>query len=227
MKIFCCSDTHGEIPPFAGEAECFCHAGDLYNYLGKRVQGVSEKDYAKMKNHRGLVEWKQKIPCPCYFVKGNHDCYDLYNVMDQDLSEKIVQLADGLHLVGIGWSGSMYYDLPMERTLIPICERLLDQAVAQLKQGDHTIILCHFPPYYSFYGEYYEGFLFKTMTKMVEALRPLAIIQGHLHQLSGQAFTHEGTLLCFPGPQGMLLEVNGERVTAKRYQPTGKPDKAP
>jgi len=209
--IFCCSDTHGKAPPLPKKVDYLLHAGDFYNYLGELRHGMSEREFAGIKNNkRALTEWKKELSCPSFFVRGNHDTYDLQGVMSEDISGKLHRLSDGLVLVGIGWSGNHFCDLPMERDIIPICESLFDQAAAQMKQGEQSIILTHYPPYIEqLYSSYDEGFVFKSVRKAMEAFRPVLLIQGHLHQSNGQVFTHDGMMIAHPGPVGMTIEVDG------------------
>jgi len=216
--IFCCSDTHGKAPPLPKKVDYFLHAGDFYDYLGQLRHGMSERDFAGLKNNKQiLTEWKKNLSCPSFFVRGNHDVYDLHKIMSEDISGKLHRLSDGLVLVGIGWSGGVFCDLPLERDIIPICESLFDQAAAEMKQGEHSIILTHYPPYieqfYSSYGEGYdEGFVFKAVKKAMEAFRPVLLIQGHLHQKNGITFTYDGTMIVHPGPVGMTIEIDEANV---------------
>lgn len=211
MKLFCCADTHGKAPPLCKDADVYLHAGDFYNLLGGKIHGVSHKDFARMKNNeQTMTEWRKSVSCPVYFVRGNHDTDDFFNIMKEDISGKIVKLKDGLFLFGIGWSGQFYFDIPLDRDIAVICDNLLKQSLQEMKDGDHSIILTHYPPCIpEKHGKCEEGFLFNPVRKMIDALKPILVVEGHTHQDAGKVFWYNKTLIAHPSVKGSLFEIEG------------------
>jgi len=221
MKIFCCSDTHGKAPPLPKNVDFFLHAGDIYNQLGGKAKGVSPTDFAQMKNNcRELKAWRRKLCCPTFYVRGNHDTYDFCQLNLEDVSGKVKKLTDNLFLVGIGWSDYVFSQLPCEADLASICTSIFRETISQMKDGDHSIMLTHYPPFIKEkfaddLSPYCEGFNFNVIRKAVDALRPIAVIEGHTHQYNNSIFDYNGITVVNPSPKGMILEIEGNNVSIK------------
>jgi hypothetical protein len=109
-NLFCVSDTHGKAPPLVPPEANYClHAGDFYNRLGGKVQGLGKIDSQRLCNsEESLSRWYKSLTCSVHFVKGNHDTFDPYNIMSRnDVTGCVTQLAPKLFLIGLGWSGIM------------------------------------------------------------------------------------------------------------------------
>lgn len=219
MKILCCSDTHGKAPPVHPDADMILHAGDVYNHLGhtgkKNPLGVTYKEYIALANNKDqMMNWRKDWLKPVHFVRGNHDVEDIYSVMKfTDQTGAVERLSDNLLLVGIGWSGMLYYELPTERIINDVCVRLQRLIAMKHKEGDRFVVLTHYPPYFE--GLYDnkqdpEGWMFRSIARLCDDIKPLAIIQGHVHELFGNAIRRDGALILCPGPKGMLLDLSGE-----------------
>lgn len=211
QKFICCSDTHG-IPPrfdenkFGPESEhaAWLHAGDFYN----RVRSYGWVEWP------ALRRWHAERQIPVHMVRGNHDCKDTECVQGKCSIEGIVtKIAPKLFVVGIGWSGNDFFDLPGESDLMPVCSDVLRQAMFKMQPGDHSIVVSHYPALIKeVYGDVHspEGWMFDCVAKVLDALRPLALVTGHIHELFGQAGTWNGTLLLHPGDVPGVLTVNDD-----------------
>jgi calcineurin-like phosphoesterase family protein len=202
MRIGICSDTHGNpLPEFPSDCELILHAGDLYDF-------DELHDVAKA---RRLVE--QVASRKVAFVRGNHDITDhMRIIVTADLSGKLARLADWLWVVGIGIgcgnrkAGGVEVMTPTEGGLVGVCNQVLKLAVEHMKEGDRSILLTHYPARLPD-ERLDEGFRFDCVFKVAQALRPLAIVQGHTHRDFGRIKEHDGLTFIHPGPQGMILEV--------------------
>lgn len=221
MKIGCCSDTHGAVGPHRAfqqnklpsldGVDLVLHAGDLYEFDDITDDALLD-----------TVDWLSKNKV--LFVHGNHDVTDRYQLMVNNVSGKVARLRDGLWLVGIGW-GQAGVDgappdvaLPSEAHLIPQCSRILKTALENMSDGDHTIVLTHYPALTpkalaaqnaSGFGST-DGFFFDCVKKVCEALNPILVLQGHAHSMTGKAFDENGIKYFWPGPKGATFEVGDD-----------------
>lgn len=217
MKIFCCSDTHGKAPPLYQEANLFLHAGDFYNRLGPagKAKGISYKDYINVVNKQAeLEEWHKSRNQQMYSVKGNHDVEDPFNLLGfSDLTWGVERISKDILLIGIGWAGCVYFELPTEQIMQANVQTLKRQIALKSNTGDKFLVLTHYPPYFA---DLYEksnqnpdGWMFKCIAELCEELKPVAVIQGHVHELFGLAIERKGSIILAPGPKGMILDLSG------------------
>lgn len=218
LKLFCCSDTHGESPPRPPDDTNFVlHAGDFYNLIGGKSKGLSHKEFARFKNNRTtLTEWKSNLKCPSLFVRGNHDTDDLYGIFgpdkEADVSGKVIQLRENLFLVGIGWSGQFYFELPEESDLAEVCYKVLTQATSEMKDGDHSIILTHYPSLLEG-SPRSEGFRFQTVERLVSALSPILLVEGHIHyDYPVVSVDKNGTVVLSPSSKGASVTLSDDQT---------------
>jgi calcineurin-like phosphoesterase family protein len=209
LRLGICSDTHGDpLPDFPSDCPLVLHAGDLYDF-------DQINDPAKATR---IVE--QVASRKVAFVRGNHDISDDLRIMATcDLSGGLARLADGLWVAGIGMgcghrvaglSGAEVMT-PTEAGLVGVCGRLLQLAVKTMKDGDRSILLTHYPARLPGQREN-EGFYFDCVFQVCQALRPLAVVQGHTHSDFGKVQEHDGLVFIHPGPAGMVLEVSPDGV---------------
>jgi Icc-related predicted phosphoesterase len=74
--------------------------------------------------------------------------------------------------------------------------------------------LTHYPPLlnsvFKFSGNP-AGWAFKCIASLVDELKPVAIVAGHVHELAGKIAEYNGpgfkSLVVFPGPQGGVLSI--------------------
>ena len=205
-KFLCCSDTHGQLPPAVKDQSitAVLHAGDFFGMGKKQAQACR------------LQEWAAACPVPVLRVKGNHDCAPWGQLLEgcgHDISGQVVRIAPGLHVAGIGWAGEQYFDLPTEEDLKAVCDKALASARSTMKPGDRCVLLTHYPANLSEVfpsdGSDKTGVFWHCLRELIHALRPLAVIQGHVHGLflSQGQYTFNGgcTLVAYPGPEGGIL----------------------
>lgn len=210
MKIFCCSDTHGKAAPKPpNDAAIFLHAGDLYNQLCEN-RPINNCDEVAMDSWR-KNEW--------HFVSGNHDVYDALGIVrHRDVTGCVSKIADKLFLIGLGWHGGAYYDLPLNLDISSLCDKVLRQCLLKMCNGDHSILLTHYPPILpntpvgvlcpeeeGFSDP--EGYFYDSILDVINACKPKLVVCGHVHGLFGTDITYNGTRVIFPGPQGMTVEI--------------------
>jgi predicted phosphodiesterase len=206
MKIGICSDTHGEpLPEFPTDCEIILHAGDLYDFDDLHDSIKATK----------IVE--QVTTRKVVFVRGNHDITDRMKIMATcDISGKLARLGN-IWVVGLGL-GCGHRDgrkievmIPTEGGLIGICSQLLGLATENMKDGDSSILLTHYPARLP--GEKVnEGFYFDCVFKVCQALRPLVVVQGHTHRDFGKVIEYDGMTFVWPGPAGKVLELSSSGI---------------
>ncbi len=219
-KFICCSDTHSGLPPDLDDSDItgWLHAGDVYSHL------VFAKSPKASDAGLKLAEWLAAQTKPVYVVKGNHDCsFDMpFFDKAEHLSGRCVQIAPKLNLLGIGWSGGAYYDLPTESNLLKICEEAKREWIMRSMPGDSNIVLTHYPAWRQ---DLYpaardpEGWMFTCVRELIDEIKPMAVIQGHIHELFGNQFIYNGpdfkSLFVYPGPNGGTLSLDEENSRAE------------
>jgi len=220
-KFIICSDTHGMapvVPHGLDENGCvaWLHGGDFYNRLRKPPK---IKDYGPADGNSSatahLGTWLSARPIPVHMVRGNHDVMDPENAHGRfGIEGNVVEVAPGLFVAGIGWSGGAFFDLPLERDLAPVCRDVIRAAMLKMSGKDRLVILSHYPAWIK---EVYEkatggmdpeGWLFECVRDVMEKLTPVALVSGHIHEFFGQHAKHNGIILTHPGPSPIVLEVD-------------------
>lgn len=221
LKFLCCSDTHGEmLPALSAEgAVAWLHAGDVHN----KTRRSKEAKFSE-----AMAAWASLNNLPVHAVRGNHDCTlqsEFFNKFN-DMSGRCEELAPGLMLVGIGWAGGEYYDLPTERDMKAVCDEIRRSLLMKGKPGDRIILLSHYPPWSEKLYDIDErmaakhaGWLFSAVTELIDEIKPMVVIQGHVHEFFGNQMVYDGptcrTLIVSAGPNGGILNVDPELGTAE------------
>jgi len=193
MKFACVADTHSYGPPnLEGPFDAWLHAGDIY-------------DGRKKSFHKGWFDIEK-----LYIVHGNHDCNDHHGIFKKYSATGLVTpLAPKLFLVGIGWTGEQYFELPTEECLAKCCQEVLRQCMFKMKNGDQSIVLTH---YCALNGAIYcknpLGWFSSNINSVIDAIRPLVVIQGHKHSLAGKVWRYNNTIYINPGNKGMCLNID-------------------
>ena len=59
--------------------------------------------------------------------------------------------------------------------------------------------------------------MFECVRNLIDEIKPLAVIQGHVHDLAGKQFLYHGqdfiSLFSYPGPNGGTLTIDEEKKT--------------
>ena len=196
MRFYCLSDTHGGPPPSAAmfmSGQIILHAGDLYNEGNPSLH----HDWAKVLLDNDLL-----------VVRGNHDCVDtdLLNAHDPTMG---ISKAGETWIVGIGWCGQAYNQLAPEALMTRGVVRLMDAITKVFADGDRSIVVTHYPPTNPALRNQ-EGWEFRCIMGLVDAIRPMAVVAGHRHGMAGRTIYQGDVPIIFPGPKGGWLDVSGE-----------------
>lgn len=219
-RFLCCSDTHGRRPPELDEAgaAAWLHAGDAYD--GPTVDLEDDDPDAPDTGWSDplrpqLGTWVRSRTCVVFAVRGNHDTADPRGFFRaaEDIGHGAVRpAADGIWIAGLGWSGPRCHDLPGDVELSPIADAIRFQ-VCRLPGNARLILLTHYPP--DFGGRFAPappGWASAAVRRLVEDIRPAAVVQGHIHQWFGRSGVVESggarCLVISPGPQGGTLTID-------------------
>ena len=221
-RLLCCSDTHGEAPPPLDDAtaSAWLHAGDLYE--GPTIVGRGD-DAPPLPGDPiagAFTDWVKARRAPVYAVHGNHDCADPYGwfASVDAVDGRVIRLAENLLLVGIGWHGEVYVEMPREEDLEAVCRQAVRQLHRLARFGDCIVLLTHYPP--ALAGLFPpprevvgpDG-ASRSIAQLVHDFRPVLVVQGHEHTwagLVGRFGLGDGTetLVINPGRQGMAVIVD-------------------
>ncbi len=218
-NLLICSDTHeaapGIIPP--PDTRCWLHAGDFYN--NKDIASSDDESDAQYADTIGALEggeayqWFKSFKMPIYSVRGNHDGHDAWGFFRtvQDITGKVARVTPELLVAGIGWHGRNYNDLPSEANFTDVCSTLSGTVRRLRKPGDMLILLTHYPAYAPPVAKNQEG-TFTTLRELAGSIKPVLIIQGHIHQWAGSQYDvlldSKRVLVANPGGFGMAVSVD-------------------
>jgi len=210
LRILCCSDTHGKPPPENddGGAAAWLFAGDAY-------EQTSAVDQAKAQ--QAIRRWLDGRSIPIYAIRGNHDKADPADFFanGRDVTGQVRKIATGLWVAGVGWFGNNPYDSPGEANLERLCDDIRRQAARSVLPPDRLILLTHYPALarglFPAAG-YAVGGVLDCIRRLIEELKPVAVVQGHVHEWFGTSavLSHSwgSVLIVNPGPQGAVVCVD-------------------
>ncbi|MCZ7645920.1 MAG: metallophosphoesterase [Planctomycetota bacterium] len=186
-KLLLLSDTHGIPPDWADEREsiAWLHAGDVLD------QGRPSPEMAR---------WFKARRIPVYRVRGNHDVGKGARTLEgcgEDLSGRLTRVDEGLWLAGVGWSGKVFADLPGESEFLSAIKDLQRLFLARVGGSDRIVLLSHYPVQSS-----------AALSRLARELRPIVVVQGHIHAAFSSKEQFEGIPVVNPGPGGATLEVD-------------------
>ena len=221
-RIACCSDTHGHSPPDLADDEpitAWLHGGDAYD--GPAIlQGDDEEPLPGEPIAQPMRAWLRSRTAPVYGVHGNHDVADPYRwfASIESVDGRVARIAPKLVVVGVGWNGEKYYELPGESDLRRVCDAARRQVLRVTLPSDHIILLTHYPPRLPGLFPLKPGASAESgseaVAELVRELRPALIVQGHEHfwfstyasiDLDGRR-----TLVINPGRCGMTVRIDTE-----------------
>jgi len=195
---------------------CWLHGGDFYRDKCRAKADLALLHCAdRIGREQGgaAYRWFKDCPLPILAVRGNHDSFDAWGFFQhaQDITGMVVRIAPGLLVAGIGWHGDRYYDTPADRDLQPAC-RPVERIFRRIRQPkDRVILLTHYPAYAP-PPDNVSPYAHEVLQQLAAVLRPVAIIQGHIHNWFGMSHqVPRGTapaLVVNPGPLGGILSVD-------------------
>ena len=198
MIISAFSDTHGEPPPTI-VGDVILHAGDVY-----------ESDSYDV----GVKKWAA-LDKRILAVRGNHDGFDPAGFFD-GREFTVAEIEEGLWVVGLGFATQDLsfgpYAVPAEHKMTQIVAEVLKESAALIPQGASVLLLSHYAPA-SMWHDPKEGFFFSCIVKACEALRPLVLLHGHIHQLAGRRYYVGETPVMGLGPRGFNFKVENGILT--------------
>jgi Icc-related predicted phosphoesterase len=92
-----------------------------------------------------------------------------------------------------------------------ICADVLRQCCFKMKDGDSSIVLTHYAPLVPPISEdpdNGEGWAYDCITKVIDAIRPILVVNGHLHSRLGSQSEYNGTLIDFPPKEGRMHTID-------------------
>ena len=176
----------------------------------------------------------------CYIMPGNDDnpaIDEILNSSDiiENPHEKVVEIADGLKMLSLGYSNITPWkcprDIPEEEL-----EKKIEKLMSEVGEGGELIYNIHVPPYASGIDEAPEldenmrpklgpgGQVMvspvgsKAVRRAIEKYQPMMGLHGHIHEAKG--FAKIGRTICFnPGSEyqegilrGVLIQIDKGRV---------------
>jgi Icc-related predicted phosphoesterase len=218
-RLMCCSDTHGKAPPVPQGApvHAWLHAGDAYE--GPTIAHDDEEPLPGDPIAEPMRAWLRTCGAPIYGVHGNHDVADPYGWFGsiEAVDRRVARLAPRLVIVGIGWNGEKYYELPGESDLQRVCNSARRQVLRLTLPSDRIVLLTHYPPRMP--GLFPMKHSTATepgseaVANFLREVRPVLVVQGHEHFWFGRTadVELEGGRRCLivnPGASGMLVVVD-------------------
>ena len=218
-RLLCCSDTHGRRPPALDEAgaTAWLHAGDVTD--GPSAVADDDSDPLHDPLRAPVARWFADRTIPVFVVAGNHDTVDDFHAFRAatDATRRVRPVAERLFVAGVGWHGERYFELPLESDLRAVCDQVDRQARRLVMPRDRVILLTHYPPRLPGMRAVERdvpsgGVWYDCVRELAEALRPVAVVQGHVHAWAGtsQEATLGGspTVVFHPGRIGGSLLVD-------------------
>jgi len=120
-----------------------------------------------------------------------------------------------LWLAGVGWFGITPYDAPGEADLEPVCNEVCRQVGCLVSPSGRLILLTHYPALlgglFPLAG-YAAGGILNCVRLLIEVLKPVAVVQGHVHEWFATSAEYEyaggRSLIVNPGPRGAVLNID-------------------
>jgi Icc-related predicted phosphoesterase len=226
-RILCYSDTHGNPPGHLDPADAVAllHGGDFYR--GQILRHVvardsTEEDREELRRVTHL-QWLESAKLPVFGVRGNHDVADPLGVFSHvtDVSGSVVQIAPRLFVVGIGWHGEQFFDLPREIDIERVCNTMRRAVLRKTTAADRLILLTHYPGRFpELFGEQNCSgtWWYESIRQFIQEIKPALVIQGHLHEHAGTRGIFEWkdgrSFIVNPGVRGAVVEIDMEANTA-------------
>jgi len=202
---------------------------------------MSELFIRLMKNSiRGWIEYAESRlrgkDVKCYVMPGNDDHPAIDEVLNssdivENPHERVVEIADGLKMLSLGYSNITPWRCPRDITEEEL-EKKIEKLMNEVGEREELIYNIHVPPYASGIDEAPEldenmrpklgpgGQVMvspvgsKAVRKAIEKYQPMIGLHGHIHEAKG--FVKIGRTICFnPGSEyqegvlrGVLIQID-------------------
>lgn len=133
-----------------------------------------------------------------------------------DLTGHVKRAAPTILIAGLGLAFPTYYDLPTNGNLLDAAARILIEARKLQTPADRLILLTHYPTPARFKPN--SPHAYPAIAKLLAELentvgiRPLAIVEGHIHEWFNTTDFHDTPTQSIPiyrpGPAGAILEID-------------------
>jgi uncharacterized protein len=198
MRILLLADIHGEeavlerLRSVASRYEYVLIAGDI----GKAVSFMED-----------LLSISDNI----YWVPGNSEELDSPDKYPRCLHRQRMEISGGFNIVGFGFTPPTPFGTPGEMREEDIYSQMRDLPI-----DGRTILLTHAPPY-GILDEVEPGLHAgsHSVRKIIEEMRPLLLICGHIHDVEGKQKVGETTVVQLPAGKnlrGVVLEIGEGRL---------------
>lgn len=165
-------------------------SGDLTNAGGRSTAGL-------------LLEEILKLVPSVYAQIGNMDTLEVDNYLDElgvNVHNKMVSLAEGVYLLGMGYSIPTPFSTPSEVQDSQL-EKWLSAHRDQAARAEHLIFMTHTPPYGTKTDMLNSGANVGSMAvrEFIEEVQPEICITGHVHEADIEDYVG-ATKVINPGP---------------------------
>lgn len=201
MRILLLADIHGEeavldrLRAVATRYDYVLIAGDI----GKAVSFMED-----------LLSISDNI----YWVPGNAEQLDSPGRYPRCLHRQRMEIAGGFNIVGFGFTPPTPFGTPGEMREEDIYEEMRD-----LQIDGKTILLTHCPPY-GVLDEVELGLHAgsHSIRRIMEEMRPLLLVCGHIHDVEGKQKIGETTVVQLPAGKNLravVLEIGKGQLNIK------------
>ncbi len=207
IDILIISDAHGKLDYIVSildkekKIDLLIYCGDIAHY--RRPYETSHllrllADIAKKHSIKKVMGVPGNIDVLKHYIE-----FEAQEKMFINLHEKIVE-HQGYYFLGFGGSTITPFNTPLEYAEEIIEEKLIKIIKMHSNNSNRTVIVTHVPPYNTMCDKAYNGEHIgsKTIRKVIEYYKPLAVFSGHVHE-SRCIDKIGGTLVVNPGPVAM------------------------
>jgi Icc-related predicted phosphoesterase len=151
-----------------------------------------------------------------FVVPGNWDSEHVNKILSstrQWIHEKRVDIADGLNVVGFGFSTPTPFG-----TFGELSEEEIYLRMSKLKIDTNTLLLLHCPPKGHFDNAFMRHVGSESIRKIIKEKEPLATFFGHVHEHHGTEMLGKTTLIKLPPANSMQacsLEIKSRDISVE------------
>ena len=191
MKILIAGDIHGKMEKLRKVVELLkpdvvFQVGDLGFFADDSSMDRASRRHIEKNPAEGeifaYINKEKVFPCPLYFVRGNHENFELLERFEELELPNILYLRTGIHVIGpltVAAIGGIYYggNNPRKRNLPKYTQEKEMEFLFNFKQSKVDILLAHDAPEEKGLKQGRGGSPFVSLA--IEALRPKFLFHGH------------------------------------------------